>query len=257
MIRSSCRPPVKMEAQSTANTNGPPDDATTRDAKKLMPANSTGPKGLVSKIKDFKLWPAMVSFVVGYKFGIKSALRQTAAATEVLVVPSSPLRTVALQATLIALITREVWRLIPTWIKRQIPLLRPKKVILEDLNDLSSISALSSKLQAVFTTIGDKLDDGAPEPAAAQASLLATLMMIAQIKEQIPAFRDAGYDDSGTAVDNPADELQGLDEVFEFADWAYDEFTDDNTLAKALALHKFSLLVRLWDMMLGGRRSRH
>lgn len=202
-------------------------------------------KSVFRSVRELQIFPTVFSFVAGYKLGMKAALRQMSKATDV-VTPQSTIavRTVLLQAALIALIAREFWRLIPSWVKRQIPFVRAKKETAEiDPNDLSSISSLSIKLQALFSKISDKLDDDGPEPAASQTSLLALLMLIAQVKEQIPDFRDSSFDAGGLAVQNPEEELAGLDEIFEFADWAYDEFDEDETLAKALANYSFTLLV--------------
>jgi hypothetical protein len=109
-------------------------------------------------VRRFYLWPSIFAFAVGYKVGIKAALKQIATATTrrtTEVVVSGPLITIRsflLKAALLALITREFWRVIPAWVKRQLPFVgEPKKTIeLEDPNDLSSITALSLKLQRLF-----------------------------------------------------------------------------------------------------------
>jgi hypothetical protein len=199
---------------------------------KSIPSSSVS-QNLFQRVKTLSLWPALFSFAVGYKIGIKSATKATQVAG-----PNSSVavRTFVLQASLIALITRELWRSIPNWIKRQIPFIKAKKETSQiDPNDLSSFAALSIKLQALLTTIGDKLDDddnNASKPPA--SSLLAMIMLIAQIKTQIPEFRDDSYNGSGIAVPQ-RDAMDGLDETFEFA--------DEDTLSKALATRKFYLLV--------------
>ncbi|GKY95620.1 hypothetical protein MPSEU_000523300 [Mayamaea pseudoterrestris] len=241
--------PAKSIAQAVVNEpiNG---DGYAPSAKRSpiqnvkITTNATS-NNIIQKLRDFRLWPAIFAFTAGYKLGAnKAVIRHGGAGTTEIVSPASiAVRSIFLQTAVFALVTRELWRLIPDWIKRQIPFVNPRKeTFVNDPNDFTSIPALSVKLQALFRKINDKLDDGAPEPAATQASLLALLIMIAQIKEQIPEFRDSTYDKSGITVDHPADELRGMDEAFDFADWAYDEFEDDNTLAKELANHKFYLL---------------
>jgi hypothetical protein len=73
------------------------------------------------------------------------------------------------------------------------------------------------------------------------------LRLIAQVKYQAPDFRDEAYDQTGLTVEDPSKELEGLDEAFDFADWAYDEFTYEETLAKSLANRGFSLVVSIAD----------
>jgi len=219
-------------------------------------------------VRDANLWPAAVTFFVGYGVGVRAAAARrafldvaaasgagtsTAARTTGTVVPwPVRIRTFLLSTAVVALVGREIWRSIPAWLKRQIPFLNKKRKasstsrneddveLVLDPNDMSSIPALSMRLQGLFKQASAKLATP-PEGSTLQFAFLAMLSLL-RIKERDPSFRDNAYEKFGTPVQDPTKELEGLDEAFEWADMAYDELPDDQTLSEGLRQFNFTLL---------------
>ena len=123
----------------------------------------------------------------------------------------------------------------------------------QDPTDMTSIASIASKLQGLFSKASEKLAEPL-STANAQVALLALLQLSAQVKKQSAHVRDQRYEQSNTSissrsatneivstVDNNNNNqnrhvqlLYGMDELFEFADWAYDEIPNDKPLKVAL-----------------------
>lgn len=237
------RPPFST---TTASPDAQDEDAPISKRQKLW-----------AKVRTAPLWPVMLAFGAGYKIGIKVAAKRAlsaagTAATEAAEPTTAStriaVRTVFLATALAALVMREVWRSIPVWLKRQLPWVGRRRLAANEQasaetssQELTSVGALSARLSGLFSLASEKLkvDD---EDVNIQAALLASLQLVAQLKKNHSLDRDESYDEIGEAVKDPTKELEGLDEAFEFADWAYDELPEEQTLKEALARHNFSLL---------------
>ena len=146
---------------------------------------------------------------------------------------------------LILFILRDVWRSTPHWAKPRItrygrkvmnvlmlPFRREKQSIEydsedEDDDDLTNLSNFRDKVRAVMNVAKSKLDIKEDEQFNIEASVLALLQMLWQVKAKSSRAisRDDIYRTSGTK-DIPGDMLNGIDEYFELADLAYDEHKD-------------------------------
>ncbi|EED91857.1 predicted protein [Thalassiosira pseudonana CCMP1335] len=141
-----------------------------------------------------------------------------------------------------------------------------------DSDDLTDMVAVAAKLQGAMDVAKTKLltdlDDGATSEDASdvtersiqqssndrgngktneakddfniQASLLALLQLIAQVKSRRANSRDQLYRFSGSSVPNNA--LTGLDEMFELADLAYDEHLSGKPMKEVLSEMNYDLL---------------
>ena len=152
-----------------------------------------------------------------------------------------------LTTVLIWVTVREVWRLIPLWLKKQIPLVNrkyKKSITASDENDLSSVSVLSGKLRGLFQVMSEKLDQKGSNTSL-EVAFLALLQLMGQIKAQQPQKRDDAYAQDGENVrlcSAPSEKLHGYDDLFEFADYAYDELQDGMTLREVLHKSEYTLL---------------
>lgn len=93
---------------------------------------------------------------------------------------------------------------------------------------MTSLAALSFKLQSLFNVASQKLTSTIP-PANMRASLFVIFSLFNRVKQQEAQKRDKAYDESGVVVD-PKVVLKGYDQYFEFADWAYDEYSEDDVV---------------------------
>jgi hypothetical protein len=120
-----------------------------------------------------------------------------------------------------------------------------------DPNDMTSLPNIAIKLQSLSALASKKLTSPL-EPGALQAASVALIQLVGQLKARRPEERDDRYDrqqqlgdddgDSNMQSNNPEKVLEGLDEAFEFADWAYNELPDEQPLREALAEKDFYLL---------------
>ena len=204
--------------------------------------------------------PALVAFGIGVRAGTsrtKQSLQQVATSTGAVdtAAAATPRPPYLLRAVLVVAIGREIWRSIPVWIKRQIPIVGRRSKSLAtattDENDFTSIVTIGNKLSTLFNFISNKLndDDGDSTTDAAKAqTVVAALLAYLRLQQQPEARqeynvdRDTRYKSAGTVVDNPRDQLEGLDELFELADWAYDEIPNDQPLTEALREIGYSLV---------------
>lgn len=120
-----------------------------------------------------------------------------------------------------------------------------------DPNDMTSLPNIALKLQSLSALASKKLTSPL-ESGALQAASVALIQLVGQLKAQNPEQRDDRYDrqqqlgdeDGSTNMqsNDPKKVLEGLDEAFEFADWAYNELPDEQPLREALAERDFYLL---------------
>mmetsp|Transcript_18475 Transcript_18475/g.39967 ORF Transcript_18475/g.39967 Transcript_18475/m.39967 type:complete len:605 (+) Transcript_18475:343-2157(+) len=165
---------------------------------------------------------------------------------------------------LVILILRDLWRSTPQWAKPRIsrygrkvmnivsvPFRRISGAVdevvdeiedeIEDVDDITDFSNFATKIQGVIDVAKKKLELEEDDPTEAvqksekgqvrddfnvQASFLAFVQILSQVKSRraSASSRDQIYRSSGTAV--PIEMLEGLDEMFELADLAYDEHKD-------------------------------
>ena len=110
----------------------------------------------------------------------------------------------------------------------------------DDLDDITSLSNFATKVQTLMNVAKRKLEIGEDEQFNVQASVLALLQLTEQIKFRRPSSRDEIYRTSGTTT-VPDEMLDGMDELFELADLAYDEHKD-GPLENVLKTMGFNLI---------------
>lgn len=147
---------------------------------------------------------------------------------------------------LMLFILRDIWNSTPHWAKPRItrqarkvmnvfmlPFRRGKQITTEDDSededddDLTNLSNFRDKVQSVMNVAKRKLDIKEDEQFNIEASVLALLQMLWQVKAKSTRAisRDDIYRKSGTSK-IPDDMLNGIDTYFELADLAYDEHKD-------------------------------
>lgn len=120
---------------------------------------------------------------------------------------------------------------------------------------LTSPTVIISRLRSLFKEMGTKLDSDLGA-ADTRFAFYTTVLLQQQVKRQDPKARDDRYESSGTVEKNPKKALKGMDQMFEFADWAYDEFENENAASVKLkeALESVNYqLIRHDKLMLPGR----
>ena len=191
---------------------------------------------------------SVLTFVLGYRLGGRRRLATgfSPRDSSAMIAPA-PRSSVVLKSVLVFLLAREFWNVLPVWVKRQLPIVgrRYYRVVdgaVTDENDLTSLPVIGLKLQSVLDMAQNRTSS-IPSP---QVYFAVLVRLFAQLKPQMSAQRDALYDASGRIVPNPivdADpRLGGLAELFEFADWAYDELPNNKPLRAALKEHDYTLL---------------
>ncbi|KAI2507140.1 lipase [Fragilaria crotonensis] len=260
----------------TMETNNKDENIDFSKGKKPQSYIKSRVKSLLASIRSVPVIPSGLSLLVGFQLGRKVA-QSTATATT-----TATSRTIAAQARQWPLVSilvlsfgmRELWLATPTWIKRSI--LSHGRSSMQQLqlddsttttttaaatgaastmnDDLTSLAAVATKLQSLSVLASDKLKIAQEERSDLQIAFLVLLQLVAQIKAQSAEVRDASYqldgtpiivgddEDSGPVNDASLKLVQGLDEIFEFADWAYDELPNEQSLEEALANVGFSLL---------------
>ena len=200
---------------------------------------------ILTKVKAAPFALAVASLMIGYKIGARSVSDTASKAA------SGSARSAARQYPIVALLlfviaARDTWSLIPEWAKKNIPLVGSKSVDMDDVDpdDLTSIPSIALKLRKLFQRGKEKLSsqDGTDNMESPGLVFLALIRVMDLLKQQLAPARDKSYEDSGTVVDNPKDVLDGMDEYFEYADWAYNEFKEGDSLKKSLAAKGYSLL---------------
>jgi pimeloyl-ACP methyl ester carboxylesterase len=197
------------------------------------------------KVNAAPLLPILFAFGTGYQFGTNS--KRAAYLTQQTLDTSTRVMTrtrppYLLTGIIVLVVLREIWNVIPVWLKRQIPYVGRKfnkQAEKEDPDDMTSIVSISAKLQALMKTVNEKLD---PPFENAQPAFLALLKLNSQLRQEFGENRDARYDSAGEVVQDPKEVMEGLDEAFEFADWAYDELPDEKSIKEAFEELGFYLL---------------
>ncbi|CAB9500604.1 Sn1-specific diacylglycerol lipase alpha [Seminavis robusta] len=214
------------------------------DKKKEMSAFRAKLSKVLSNVRAAPFAFSIVTFILGWALGGRSAISSSA---------SRPVRTAARQYPIIATILlvvaiRDTWSLIPAWAKKNIRKLRgtvtgnKDDVDTDDPDDLTSLASMSLKLRTLFQQGKERFAKAGVTYDNPIMVFLATIHLMNQAKEQLADRRDAMYQTSGPLVDNPKEVLQGMDEYFEFADWAYDELPEGQTLKGNLEAKGYSLL---------------
>lgn len=245
-ITTKSFPPIVASASTILTAVGSPTSAADESDSKASKLRLKVSNAL-SKIKAAPFALAIATFAIGYRFGIKNASKTISATGEAAAgtAKSTARQYPIVAAILFAVAAREIWGIIPNWAKKNIPYLgrtaRLEASAMDSQDDLTSLPNISLKLRALFQRGKEKLASGS-EIENPGFVFLAVIRLMSQIKLQLAERRDQSYDDSGTIVDNPRDVLEGMDEAFEFADWAYNEFEEGNSLKQSLAEKGFSLL---------------
>ena len=217
-------------------------------------------KALVKNLRPAQLVAPLVTLGLGYRIGVKraaltageSATKTAADAAQKTLVGRAKEWPIV-SAILLAVALREVWQLTPRWLKRNIPYIGRKissSTDQEDPNDLTSVASLAAKLKSLNESAQSKMkSQEALATSDTQVAFFALLQLVGQFKDRFSKRRDERYKSAGNELD--ATELEGFDEYFELADWAYNEFEEDESLSKALAMLDYTL-VRHDETMLPG-----
>lgn len=198
----------------------------TEDTKK---SHKNGIKSFLSS----KLFAIVVAFGVGVRVGVRSSVGASTTARQF------PVASVLLAVVLI----RQAYRSVPAWVTKK---RKGKTATTDDPDDMSSLSAISFKLQSLFQVASEKLESSLPS-ANMRASLYTILQLYTQVKTQSGQAeeRDKAYEECGEPVD-PKSALEEYQQTFEFADWAYDEYPleeeEETSLQERLATCEYELL---------------
>lgn len=239
---------LSMPRTTVGSSSPPVTEAATKDVPETTRSKVRSKvTNAVSKARAAPFAFAIAAFAFGYRMGAKTvaSTATTAGAASAATAKSAARQYPILATVLLAVAARDIWRLIPTWFKKNIPYLGRKarlEVSLADSqDDLTSLSTISMKLRSLFQRGREKLSSGSEIENPAFV-FLATIRLMSQVKAQLAERRDKTYEHSGTQIQNPRDVLEGMDEAFEFADWAYNEFEEGNSLKQSLEEKTFSLL---------------
>lgn len=221
---------------------------------------------LTTSLKNSLPWTKLaLAFAVGYRWGTKNAAKRIA--TSEIVVATATRQFPWSTILLVAFGIKEIWFVTPQWIKRNLPFYKSKPKTLSqtsssnssDSNDLANFAAMSIKLQAMLDVANAKIeqtvnsDNEETDTKKSALSVQMTLFIILQVMNQYGEYlikrREEVYLADGRAIDfsSAADteSLKGLDRMFEFADWAYDELPEElGTLDEALKREGYRTLVR-------------
>lgn len=247
---------------STSSADGDfPSSLTIHKKKKKM---STRLSSLATTIKSSLPWTKLgLAFAVGYRWGTKNAAKRVATSE---VVVTSVTRQFPWSAILLtAFGVKEIWFITPDWIKRNLPFYKNKLITAQasssdapDTNDLTSFASMSVKLQSMFDAANAKIEktvnkNDETETKKSALSIRMTLFIALQVMGQYEEYlskrrreiylSDGGGVNFSSATDTAI--LKGLDHMFEFADWAYDELPEElGTLDEALGREGYKTLVR-------------
>ena len=136
---------------------------------------------------------------------------------------------------------RELWHVVPVWVKRQIPVLgrsyRKKDTLEIDPNDMSSIATISAKLDTIGSLLEERVGATLSDTKT-RIALAMVLKMMAYVHKHMPQAHDELEFDS---FDDPT-VLKEMDECFEWADAAYDEINGGKSLKEFLGDEGFRLV---------------
>lgn len=184
----------------------------------------------------------LIALILGYRFGART--RKIVTDTSGTVIRQRPFLS---QVALAVFVGREVWRAIPPWMKKQLPIIRrqnalPGIEVVVDESDLSSIPVLMSRLQMLIKASTAKLASPL-STTETQTSFLTLLRLSAQMKVQDPYERDMVYEDSGSLLTaEERAQFTDIEETFELADIAYNELPFDQKLRDVLASRNHTLV---------------
>ena len=151
-------------------------------------------------------------------------------------------RSPVLSKMVIILLARELLRAVPSWVKLKIKRKSAHEKLEglpKDPDDLSDLTTLGVKLQGLFSVARNKLQSSGEQDFDILGPLLILLQLTRQFKERQCVQRTASFKAAGTP--GLCKYIEGLDESFEWADWAYDESTL-GLLQENLEREGFSLL---------------
>ena len=189
----------------------------------------------LASLRATPILPCLVTFAIGFRFGGHAAPRPVTGR-----IRQYPLVFILIMATVV----REVWRITPSWVKRSLPWRRSKSSAsqISDPDDMASLDTIAIKLQSLFNLASTKLVSPMDDDTM-RASFLTLLHLMSQIKKQRGDQRDKRYEISGEAA-NATEALAGMDETFEYADWAYNEFPNqtETSLQDKLEEMNFNLI---------------
>jgi hypothetical protein len=106
----------------------------------------------------------------------------------------------------------------------------------DEPKDLTTGGGIANKLQSTFNFF-QRMDSS----NKAKIAFAAYLKLLGDLKEERAVERDRRYTDTGIQVKDTHSALQGMDELFDLACWAYNELPDQ-TLKDALAGRGFTML---------------
>mmetsp|Transcript_30084 Transcript_30084/g.30447 ORF Transcript_30084/g.30447 Transcript_30084/m.30447 type:complete len:589 (-) Transcript_30084:352-2118(-) len=198
--------------------------------------------GLLNNVKTAPFALSIATFLLGLRLGVIKSSTVTQVAT---VSVRSTARQYPVVATILLLVAgRDTWSLIPNWAKKNIPLIGRRVGVepeTEDPDDLTSFPAISMKLRNLFQRGKEKLSSG-QQIEKPGLVFLALIQIMSQVKQQLAFGRDQTYEESGKEIQNPRDVLDGMDEFLDFADWAYGELPEGESLKGNLQAKGYSLL---------------
>lgn len=221
---------------------------------------------LFGMIRRAPLWPALATFGLGYNVGVRQALRlaDSSSSSTTAVVQQSSLssfsRTWFLSFALVSLVVREIWRNIPTWLKRQLTPWQQQssseaqpsssRNIENATDDMTSIATILGKLRALSNLASEKLllDNSVKskeDNENIEAALLVLLRVIRQVKDHRPEARDDEVCGASVVNQDAAMEIiqkENYQELFELADLAYDTLSHEQTIRDALREYGYELL---------------
>lgn len=197
-------------------------------------------KDIMGTIKALPVLPATsVALLVGYRLGLRATVAQTKTAAQ-----STASRFPIVSILLLAFGVKEVWFATPDWVKSNLSSLSKAGNNGDDApadsTDLTSLVAMSAKLEKLFDLTDRKLkgtETTTEHEMDIRIPFLVSLRLMSQIKGRKDNQRDARYREEGEQVDlsNSANVLKEMDEMLEYADWAYDAFPKNESLRGALA----------------------
>lgn len=195
-------------------------------------------------IQKRKFVPVLIAFTLGLILGRSSYSGSWTDDSSKLVRVGSRRSLTAMKLLLFSLLVWDAWRLVPIWIKRQLPGIGRRYYRLPvNENDMTSLPTIGNKLKSVFKAAQQKMIKKSDLVVPAPHVYFAVLARIfAQIQKDTSADRDSVYASSGILAERSTKEFRGLVDLFEFADWAYDELPENKPLAMALKESDFSLL---------------
>jgi pimeloyl-ACP methyl ester carboxylesterase len=235
------------------DNQAPPRTANDDDGTPVIRRRATT---LWNSICKSKITAAILSFFLGCRIGsgatrarlqyIQEAMEETASyyAANARSYP----RPYLLSTILFAVVMREAWRSLPAWVKPQILARRrateDTAVTELDHEDMTSLGVIASKLQTFFAVASEKIRGSVSDvdQRVGYLDFVALVKLLGALKEERAVERDRRYTEDDLQVEHPQTVMTGLDEAFEFADWAY--MTNGMMLRSVLKQQNFTLVRR-------------